>query len=254
MNNFNLIHGDFLDKAKDIESESVDMILADLPYGTTNCKWDSIIPFPELWENLERIIKPNGAMVFFASQPFTSALVMSNPKLFRYSWVWNKNKGTGHLNAKRMPMKYHEDILVFYKKPCLYNPQLTYDHKPMNTATNKQNNINGNHGSVKTEGGKTSRQPRSVIDFKVVNNDGTSDDGRFHPSQKPLDMLQYIINTYTNENDVVFDPTMGSGSTGLACVMTNRKFIGIEKEQEYFDIANSRIQKELKLESLFEKG
>ncbi len=252
MSNIQLINADCLELLHTIPTGSVDMILNDLPYGTISCKWDNIIPFEPMWKELERVIKPNGAMVFFASQPFTSALVMSNPKLFRYSWIWNKNKGTGHLNAKRMPMKYHEDILVFSKKPSVYYPQITTDHKPMNTATNKQNNINGSHGSVKTEGGKTTRQPRSVLDFKVVNNDGTSDDGRFHPSQKPLDMLEYIIKTYTKETETVLDITFGSGSTALACSNINRNFIGFEKEREYFEIAYNRIYNKKKtIEDIF---
>ena len=230
---------------KEIADKSVDMILCDLPYGTTACSWDSVIPFDKLWEQYNRIIKDKGAIVLFGSEPFTSALVMSNPKCFKYSWVWNKNKGSGHLNAKIMPMKYHEDIVVFGDGKINYYPQETEGHTPMNYAKNKQNNINGKHGSVVNKAGSTTRKPRSVLDFKVVNNDGTSDDGRFHPSQKPLPLLEYLIKTYTQENEIVLDFTMGSGSTIVAALNTNRKAIGIEMNEGYFNIAKERIEKVL---------
>lgn len=236
------MQGDCLELMKTIPDDSVDLILTDPPYGTTACKWDSVIDFGLMWSELKRIIKPNGAIVLFASQPFTSALIMSNPKEFKYSWVWSKNKGSGHLNAKIMPMKYHEDIVVFGDGKINYSPQETGGHAPMNYAKNKQNNINGKHDSVVTDGGKTTRKPRSVLDFKVVNNDGTSDDGRFHPSQKPLPLLEYLIKTYTQENETVLDFCMGSGSTIVAAKNLNRSAIGIELDEKYFEIAKNRIE------------
>ena len=242
---YELMQGDCLELMKGIPDGSVDMILTDPPYGTTACKWDSVIPFEPMWKELKRIIKPKGAIVLFASQPFTSALIMSNPKEFKYSWVWSKNKGSGHLNAKIMPMKYHEDIVVFGDGKINYYPQETDGHAPMNYAKNKQNNINGKHGSVVNKAGSTTRKPRSVLDFKVVNNDGTSDDGRFHPSQKPLPLLEYLIKTYTQENETVLDFTAGSGSTIVAALNTNRKAIGIEMNEGYFNIAKERIEKVL---------
>ena len=240
--NYSLLFGDCLERMKEIPDASVDLILTDPPYQATACSWDSIIPFEPMWVELKRIIKPKGAIVLFASQPFTSALIMSNPQEFKYSWVWSKNKGSGHLNAKIMPMKYHEDIVVFGAGKLNYHPQETDGHTPMNYAKNKQNNINGKYGSVVNKVGSTTRKPRSVLDFKVVNNDGTSDDGRFHPTQKPVALLEYLIKTYTKESETVLDFTFGSGSTGVACLNTNRKFIGIEMEEKYFDIAVKRIE------------
>lgn len=238
---YTLMFGDCLERMKEIPSGSIDMVLTDPPYGTTACKWDSIIPLEPMWEQLKRVIKPNGAIVLFGSQPFTSTLVASAYELFRYSWVWNKNKGSGHLNANRIPMKYHEDILVFSEKPCVYYPQDTEGHKPMNYAVNKQNNINGKHGSVVTDAKSTSRKPRSVLDFSVVNNDGSTDGGRFHPTQKPVALMEYLIKTYTNESETVLDFTMGSGTTGVAALRNGRKFIGIELDKDYFNIAAERI-------------
>lgn len=239
---YTLLFGDCLERMKEIPDGSVDLILTDPPFGTTKCSWDSVIPFEPMWNELKRIIKPKGAIVLFASQPFTSALIMSNPKEFKYSLVWSKNKGSGHLNAKIMPMKYHEDIVVFGAGKLNYYPQETEGHTPMNYAKNKQNNINGKHDSVVNKVGSTTRKPRSVLDFKVVNNDGTSDDGRFHPSQKPLPLLEYLIKTYTNEGETVLDFTMGSGSTIVAAINTERKAIGIELDEGYFNIAKERIE------------
>lgn len=236
-----LMKGNCLERMKEIPDGSVDMILCDPPYGTTACKWDTVIPFEPMWEQLKRVIKPNGAIVLFGSEPFSSMLRVSNITMFKYDWIWNKNKGSGHLNAKRMPMKYHENISVFYSKPCNYNSQDSSGHKPMNYARNKQNNINGKHKSVINNKGTTKRKPRSVLEFSVVNNDGTTDGGKFHPTQKPVALLEYLIKTYTQEGESVLDFTMGSGSTGVACSNLNRKFIGIELDDTYYQIAKDRI-------------
>lgn len=241
LDDVDLYLGDCIEVMKTLPDQSVDLILTDPPYGITACKWDSVIPFESMWEQLKRIIKPDGAIVLFASQPFTSSLIMSNPKLFKYSWVWNKNKGSGHLNSNIMPMKYHEDIVVFGNKKLKYYPQISYGHNPMNYAVNKQTNVYGKYNSVISNKGSTTRKPRSVLDFKVVNNDGSSDDGRFHPTQKPVALLEYLIKTYTQGNETVLDFTMGSGSTGVACVNTGRKFIGIELDENYFNISEQRI-------------
>lgn len=225
-----------------LPDQSVDMVLTDLPYGTTACKWDVVIPFEEMWEQLGRVCKPNAAIVLFGSEPFASALRASNFKMYKYDWVWEKNKGSGHLNAKKMPMKYHETISVFYKKPCTYNPQFTTGHAPMNYAKNKQSNIHGKYGEVENAHGSTIRGPRSILKFPVVNNDGTMDGGKFHPTQKPLALLEYLINTYTKEGETVLDFTMGSGSTGVACASKGREFIGMEMDIEYFKIAKKRVE------------
>ena len=244
--NIKFMFGSCLDRLKDIPDGSVDAIITDPPYGTTVCKWDKIIPYGSMWEELLRCIRPDGPIVLFASQPFTSMLVASNPKLFRYSWIWSKNKGTGHLNAKRMPMKYHEDIVVFSARPHRYFPQDTVGHAPMSAARNKQNNINGAHNSVETLGGSTTRKPRSVLEFTVVNNDGTTDGGRFHESQKPVALMKYLVETYTEVGDVVLDFTMGSGSTGVACVKSGRGFIGIEDNEKHYMNSVRRMKSAIK--------
>lgn len=218
-----------------IPDKSIDMILCDLPYGTTQNKWDSIIPFDNLWKQYERIIKENGAIVLTAAQPFTSALVMSNPKLFKYDIIWEKSQATGFLNAKKMPLRKHESILVFYKKLPTYNPQFT-EGKPYVAKSNASKN-KGNYGkfndNVTVNGGK--RYPVSILPFK---NGGKVD----HPTQKPLEMFEYLINTYTNEAETVLDNCIGSGTTGVAALKTNRNFIGFELEPEYVRIANQRIE------------
>ena len=239
-----ILQGDCLELMKDIPDGSVDMILADLPYGTTACKWDTIIQFEPLWEQYKRVIKPNGAIVLTASQPFTSALVMSNPKMFKYDWTWRKPRGTGHLNAKRQPMRDKEDILVFYKSQPVYNPQLAKG-EPYTSLKGGRTPRQSDKGA--TTYGKFMngaeyrndnygfRYPKQVIDFGVVER------GTVHPTQKPVALLEYLIKTYTNEGETVLDFTMGSGSTGVACVNTNRNFIGIELDEDYFEIAKKRI-------------
>ncbi len=235
-----LMKGDCLERMKEIESGSVDMILTDPPYGTTACKWDSIIPLEPMWEQLKRIIKPNGAIAMTASQPFTSVLVGSNLKMFKYDWCWRKPKGTGHLNAKRQPMRDKEDILVFYTKQCTYNPQMT-SGTPYKDKAGKDHSSNtsmtDSYGAYtnKREDNHGLRYPKQVQDFGVVER------GTVHPTQKPVELMEYLIKTYTNESETVLDFTMGSGSTGVACKNLNRSFIGIELGEEYFKIAQDRI-------------
>jgi site-specific DNA-methyltransferase (adenine-specific) len=221
---------------KGIPDGSVDAIICDLPYGTTACKWDTVIPFEPLWAHYKRVIKPNGAIVLFGSQPFTSALVMSNPKMFKYQWVWEKTMATGGLLAKTRPLKAHEDICVFQVATGTYNaqrgPGLPYTRK----EGDKTNSIIGDKaGGYVTDNLEGGRNPRSVIKFPNPNH------GSLHPTQKPVALLEYLICTYTNEGQTVLDNCMGSGTTGVACLNTGRNFIGIEKDHTYFEIARNRI-------------
>ena len=234
---------DCLEGMKLIPDKSIDMILCDLPYGTTDCKWDTVIPFEPLWEQYERVIKDNGAIVLTASQPFTSALVMSNPKLFRYEWIWDKCNVTGHLQAKRMPMKQHESVLVFSKKQTKYNPQFEYidenDYRFSKKGRVRKTKDNTVYGFV--EGGRTlesgKRYPKTIIKFNNSNHRG-----KFHPTQKPVALFEYLIKTYTNEGEIVLDNCMGSGTTAVAALKTKRKFIGFEIVPEYVEIANKRLE------------
>ena len=238
-----LMQGDCLERMKEIPDGSVDMVLADPPYGVTACKWDSIIPLEPMWVELKRVIKPNGAIVMTASQPFTSVLVCSNPKMFKDDFVWVKNKRTGFLNAKKQPLRSKEDILVFYSKQTTYNPQKTTGHKPVNSYT-KRTSDGDTVGATKQGikgGGSTKRYPINVLNFPIVNQDGSSNGGRLHPTQKPVELMEYLIKTYTNESETVLDFAMGSGTTGVACKNLNRKFIGIELDKDYFDVASERI-------------
>lgn len=240
-----LKQGDCLELMKGISDRSIDLILCDLPYGTTACKWDNIIPFDSLWEQYERIIKYNGAILLFSQTPYDKVLGVSNLKLLRYEWIWEKTQATGHLNAKRMPMKSHENILVFYKKLPTYNPQKTKGHKPINSYTKYVSTQNSTelYGYMSKElsgGGNTDRYPRSV---QVFSSDKQT--CHLHPTQKPVELLEYFIKTYTNEGETVLDNCMGSGSTGVACIHTNRNFIGMELDEKYFQIASERIKKEL---------
>lgn len=232
-----LIQGDCLEVMKNIPSASVDMILCDLPYGTTCNKWDTCLNLGRLWEQYKRIIKDNGAIVLFSQMPFTAALVMSNPKMFRYEWIVEKSLATGFLNAKRMPMKAHENVLVFYKKLPTYNAQMTKG-KPYSIT---RRDIGGQYlhdfESIETKNEGT-RCPRDVLrDLWQPYCGGKM----YHPTQKPVPLLEYLIKTYTNEGDTVLDNCMGSGSTGVACVNTKRDFIGVEIDENYFDIARRRI-------------
>ena len=236
MSEYKLIQGDCLEVMKKIPDGSVDMILCDLPYGTTQCKWDTIIPFEPLWEQYKRVIKDNGAIVLFAQTPFDKILGTSNMKLLKYEWIWEKNKATGHLNSKKMPMKAHENILIFYKKLTTYNPQMGSGKAYSNS--HKPNDNGSNYGKVgySSVTNVTTRFPRSILRYNV------DIKAEFHPTQKPVELLKYLIKTYTNENEIVLDNCMGSGSTGVACLETNRKFIGIELDKDYFNIATKRIE------------
>jgi site-specific DNA-methyltransferase (adenine-specific) len=226
--------GDCLEIMKDITDKSIDMILCDLPYGTTRNKWDSIIPLDKLWEQYERIIKDNGAIILFSQMPFTAELVHSKLKLFKYEWIWEKDNGTGFLNAKKMPLKIHENILVFYKNPPAYNPQMRKGFKPYTQKSGRGSSNYGRQVQIITNN-DGERYPIDIVNFK-------RDKDKYHPTQKPVALLEYLIKTYTNENDIVLDNCMGSGSTGVACVNTNRNFIGIEKDEKYFEIAKQRIE------------
>lgn len=231
--------GDCLKLMNDIPDKSIDMILCDLPYGTTQNKWDSIIPLDKLWEQYLRVIKDNGAIVLFAQTPFDKVLGCSNLKMLKYEWIYEKTSATGHLNAKKMPMKAHENILVFYKKLPTYNPQKTTGHTPVHSYTKHQDD-GSNYGKTLigiSGGGSTERYPRSVQVFKT-----DKQKEALHPTQKPVDLLEYLIKTYTNEGETVLDNTMSSGSTGVAAVRTNRNFVGIELDDTYFEIANKRIK------------
>ena len=232
-----LIQGDCLEIMKNIPSASVDMILCDLPYGTTRNKWDTCLNLGKLWEQYKRIIKDNGAIVLFSQMPFTAALVMSNPKMFRYEWIAEKSLATGFLNAKRMPMKAHENILVFYKKLPMYNAQMTKGKPYSITRRDIGGQYLHNFESIETKNEGT-RCPRDVLrDLWQPYCGGKM----YHPTQKPVPLLEYLIKTYTNEGDTVLDNCMGSGSTGVACVNTKRDFIGVELDENYFDIARRRI-------------
>ena len=234
-----LYQGDCIKIMSSLPEDCVDMVFCDLPYGTTQNSWDSPIPFDELWSQYHRIVKENGAIVLTAQPPFDKVLACSNLKEFKYEWIWEKNKATGHLNAKKMPMKAHENILVFYRKLPTYNPQMTQGHKPMNAvlpkdnipAPEKKRNYNHVDKRLGNVGGTTVRYPRDVQKFPVINND---DALKFHPTQKPIGMIEYFVKTYSDEGDVILDNCMGSGSTVIACRNINRQYIGIEKDPEYF--------------------
>lgn len=254
INGCKLYNGDCFDIMPSIPDKSVDAIICDLPYGTTACKWDTILPFDKLWSEYNRIIKDNGAIVLFGSQPFTSALVMSNPKMFRYEWVWCKNQPSGQMNAKKMPLKSHEVVSVFYKNQPTYNPIMTKrtdeELKRLSHKSFEGNSTNTVYGDIKrislNRYENEFKYPTSQIHIKCVFN--RSGEKESHPTQKPVSLLEYLIKTYTNEGETVLDNTMGSGTTMVGCINTNRKGIGIEKEKEYFDIAVRRCSEiQLKL-------
>ena len=237
-----ILNGDCLELMKHIPNGSIDMILCDLPYGTTACKWDTLISFEPLWEQYERIIKPNGAIVLTASQPFTSALVMSNPKLFRYEWIWHKNMGGNFMAATKQPMKQHENVLIFYKKFGTYN-FIKEDRMQSGLYRVRSSPVKGGGAKEESVYGERKRTikkyddkrfPQSVQFFNVERG--------FHSTQKPIKLFEYLIKTYTNENDLVLDNTAGSGTTAIACLNTNRQFIVMEKEQKYYDIILKRVE------------
>lgn len=228
---------DCLEGMKLIPDKSVDMILCDLPYGTTKCKWDTIIPFESLWEQYERIIKDKGAIVLTGTQPFTSTLILSNIKLFKYLWIWEKTMAVGSMFAKKRPMKAHEDICVFYKKQPTYNPQMTKGEAYLRPEGNlNKDSIIGERNSNYITVNEGVRYPRSVI--KIANPNRHN----IHPTQKPVTLFEYLIKTYTQENEIVLDNCMGSGTTAVACTLNNRKWIGFETESKYIELANKRLE------------
>lgn len=232
-----LLNGDCLEEMEVIPSHSIDMILCDLPYGTTQNKWDSVIPFEPLWEQYRRVIKDNGAIVLFGQEPFSSKLRISNLDMYRYDLIWEKTKAGGFLNARRMPLQAHECISVFYKKLPTYNPQMG-EGKPFikKAVTNGDGKSYGKFeriGTISVNEG--TRFPRSVLKFSNDNHNS------LHPTQKPVGLLEWLVKTYTNKNETVLDNAMGSASTGIACLNTRRNFIGIEKDANYFEIAKKRI-------------
>lgn len=242
-----ILLGDCLELMKDIPNGSIDMILCDLPYGTTACKWDTIIPFDKLWEQYERIIKSNGAIVLTASQPFTSALVMSNPKMFKYEWVWDKVSHTNPFIAKYRCLSVHENILVFAKGKTTYNPQKYFNgvvrnDKGKNGKRLGELFINNDAGYTRNMDGFAN--PKSIITIQRESISGSNEartKNSLHPTQKPIELFEYLIKTYTNESDLVLDNTAGSGTTAIACLNTNRQFIVMEKEQKYYDIILKRV-------------
>ena len=239
MNKINKIYlGNCLELMKDIPDKSIDMILCDLPYQTTACHWDILIPFEPLWEQYKRIIKDNGAIVLTASQPFTSALVMSNIKDFRYCWVWDKKKGGNIMNLKSQPYKVHEDVCVFSIKPHLYYPIMT-EQKERTGKTYSKGEANGieNYGDIRTYNKK---YPKSILE--ISNADQRE---KIHPTQKPVPLFEYLIKTYTNEGDLVLDNCAGSFTTAIAAINTNRNYICMEKDETYFNIGKDRIEKHL---------
>lgn len=232
-----LINGDCLDVMNDIEDNYIDLVLCDPPYGTTACRWDSVIDLDEMWLQLKRVAKPNAVFVMTCSQPFTTMLGMSNLKDLKYSLVWEKKSATGHLNAKIMPMKKHEDILVFSRGKGVYNPQ---GIKKLNKIVKR-----GSNGSCYGESENEFMQentnyPRSILKF-------SKDSSMIHPTQKPVALMEYLIKTYSNKRDIVLDFAMGSGTTGIAAINTDRKFIGIELDSEYFGNSKSRIETHSKI-------
>ena len=242
-----LYQGDCLELMKNIKDKSIDCIICDLPYGVTSKnKWDTIIPYEPLWKEYKRIIKDNGPIILFGQDKFTAKTMLSNEKMHRYNLIWNKVLTSGFLNAGRMPLREHEDIMIFYKKLPTYNPQFT-EGKPLHgmgekfkKVKNNNNNYNDfnscNNPSANREG-DTKKYPKSILTFPRP-----ASSKMLHPTEKPVELLEYLIKTYSNENDVILDNCMGSGSTGVAALNTNRRFIGIELDEKYFDIAKDRLE------------
>ena len=230
-----LYQGDCLEVMKQIPDKSVDMILCDLPYGTTQNRWDSVIPFEPLWEQYHRICKENGAIALFGAEPFSSLLITSNLKEFKYVLTWYKHYARGFLNAKKQPLRTTERICIFYKKQCTYNPQMRTGKFRSKGNSAKQRGCYGQYKALKIKNDQY--YPTDILDFAGVPVPEIT-----HPTQKPVPLLEYLVKTYTNEGETVLDNCMGSGSTGVACVNTNRDFIGIELNENYFNIAKQRIE------------
>ena len=242
--NYKLMFGDCLERMKEIPDGSIDLVLTDPPYQTTACKWDSMIPFEPMWAELKRIIKPNGAVLLFAQTPFDKLLGASNIGMLKYEWVWEKTAATGHLNAKKMPMKAHENILVFYSKLPNYYPIKTTGHVRKSSTADRgrlESEVYGSESGVTTYD-STERYPRSVLKFS-----SDKQKSNLHPTQKPVALLEYLIKTYSNENETVLDFTFGSCSTGVACLNTNRRFLGIEMDAKYYEIACDRLNNNKKI-------
>jgi len=240
--NQQIIKGDAIQEMQKLSDKSVDMILCDLPYGMTANNWDSIIPLDEMWNQFKRLLKPKGCVVLTGMQPFTSRLVMSNIKWFKYEAIWKKQHATGHLNAKKQVMRIHENILIFSDGQGIYNPQkmgTTAKRRNTNRATTKSTNY-GLPEKYYFEFSNGKAYPKSIIAYG-------SDKEKYHPTQKPVNLFKYLIETYSNEGDTVLDCCIGSGTTAIACIRTDRKCIGIEKEQKYIDITNKRIEDENKI-------
>ena len=240
MSSVQLLQGDCLSVMRGIADTSIDLILADLPYGTTECAWDSIIPIDPLWEQYLRIAKPNAAIVLCAAQPFTSMLVASRPDLFRYEWIWEKGNATGFLNAKKQPLRAHESAVVFYRKQPTYNPQMTHGHERKTTKRKTVNSECYGKALELTKYDSTSRYPRSVQFFS-----SDKQKASYHPTQKPVEWMEFLVRTYTNPGMIVLDNTCGSGTSGVAAVRCGCDYIGIEQEPEYIEIARARIDDEL---------
>ncbi|MBC6442972.1 MAG: site-specific DNA-methyltransferase [Rhodobacteraceae bacterium] len=243
-----LYNRDAHEVCRSLNDASVDLLLTDPPYGITRNKWDTKefqYTLKQTWKEWLRIVRPNGALVVMAAAPFDKILAMSCLDLFRYEWIWNKNKATGHLNSRKMPLKAHENILVFYQKPPVYNPQETLGHAPSNAVgpskTDKSRQLRnyGHHDCLGNPGNRITRQPRTILNIPVHNND---DCAKWHPTQKPVKLMEFFIRTYTNAGACVFHPYMGSGTTGVAALKCGRRFIGAEINAEYFDKAKSRMQ------------
>jgi DNA modification methylase len=233
--NITLWQGDCLELMKDIPDGSVDLVLTDPPYGTTACKWDSVIPFEPMWEQLNRIIKPNGAICLFGSEPFSSALRMSNIKHFKYDWIWDKKMPSGMSYARFQPMRQTENISVFCNGKTVYNPQMVKRDKPIKGGGMSKGETTNNQNLIALHKTYDYKNPTNLLAFDKIRK------GSLHPTQKPVALLEYLIKTYTNEGETVLDFTMGSGSTGVACINTGRNFIGIELDETYFNIAQKRI-------------
>ena len=234
-----LYNDDCLKVLPTLPDNSIDLVLTDPPYGTTQCKWDSVIPFEPMWKELKRIIKDNSAIIFTSSQPFTSALVMSNIRMFKYEWIWDKKIPSGISYAKYQPMRQTESVLVFCNGKTKYNPQMIKRDKPIKGGGMKSSNSASTNKYKALKKTYNYKNPTTLIAFDKIRKNS------LHPTQKPVPLLEYLIKTYTNENDTVLDFTMGSGSTGVACKNLNRKFIGIEMDKDYFDIAKNRIEGKL---------
>ena len=241
MNSPTLLCGDCLELMKRIPNGSIDMVLSDLPYGTTRCRWDTPINLQELWKQYRRVVKENGAIVLFSAQPFTTELISSNKAMYRYEWIWRKTQPSGFMNAKKMPLRTHENIEIFYRKPPTYNPQMTHGHQRKTATAYGTRESDGSSCYGREERNytydSTDRYPVDVLQYSTGDKSK-----RLHPTQKPVDLLEYLVKTYTNPGETVLDNCMGAGSTGVACMNTGREFVGMELDPEYYQIAKERIE------------